>query len=136
MAPEVLNNVKYGTEADLHSFGVTMWECLTRDWPFEGMNGIQVAMKVLTEGKTGVEPNWCRVGSPKLCILVEACLMMDPRRRPTFAEILKSLEDDDIYNVCEYRINGLVNYHVLLTLLPIAKLEHQERQHPKHHSQH
>ncbi|GMH68932.1 hypothetical protein TrRE_jg11865 [Triparma retinervis] len=61
-----------------------------------GMNGIQVAMSVLTAGKTVVVPNWCRAGSPKICALIEACLMMDPRRRPTFAEILKVLDDDDL----------------------------------------
>ena len=96
MAPEVLNNDKYGTEADVYSFGVIMWECLTRECPFEGMNGIQVAMRVLTEGRTVVVPTWCRVGNPKLCKLVESCLMMEPRRRPTFAEILKSFDNDNI----------------------------------------
>jgi len=93
MAREVLNNEKYGFEADVYSFGVIMWEVITRECPFEGMNQIQVAMRVLNEGRTVEVPEWCRMGSPRVAGIVEGCLENDPRKRPSFEEILRVLED-------------------------------------------
>ena len=92
MAKEVLANEKYAEPADVYSFGVIMWELLTRECPFEGMTQIQVAMAVLNDGKTVVVPAWFQKSMPRLNALIERCLSSDPRRRPSFSEILRELE--------------------------------------------
>ncbi|GMH69969.1 hypothetical protein TL16_g05291 [Triparma laevis f. inornata] len=89
MAPEVLRNERYGEKADVYSFGVIMWEIITRECPFEGMSQIQVAVKVLNERGRVVVPDWCRRGCPKLSALVEKTLEANPVLRPTFEQILE-----------------------------------------------
>ena len=36
-APEVLRGVKYDELADVYSFGIVLWEILTRSAPYAGM---------------------------------------------------------------------------------------------------
>ena len=43
-APEVLSNQKYTTKADVFSFGVLLWELVTRRVPYEGM-GMSVLIR-------------------------------------------------------------------------------------------
>ena len=35
MAPEVINNQKYTTKADVYSYGIIIWEVCTREIPYE-----------------------------------------------------------------------------------------------------
>ncbi|GMI10639.1 hypothetical protein TrVE_jg2280 [Triparma verrucosa] len=91
MAPEVLMNQRYGEKADVYSFGVIIWEVLTRECPFEGMSQIQVAVKVLNEKGRVEVPRWCKTGCPKLAALVDKCLEHSPNLRPSFAQILDAV---------------------------------------------
>tara|TARA_B110000971_G_C19789728_1_gene399201 strand:+ start:377 stop:676 length:300 start_codon:yes stop_codon:yes gene_type:complete len=90
MAPEVLSSQRYDESADVFSFGVCMWEMLTRECPFEGNNGIQCAMQVLNGARVEV-PGWCRGGAPWLATLIEKCLSTDGKLRPTFEQISKAV---------------------------------------------
>jgi serine/threonine protein kinase len=42
MAPEVLDNAPYDEKADVYSYGVVLWELITREEPFKGMHPMQV----------------------------------------------------------------------------------------------
>ena len=90
MAREVLANEPYGEEADIYSFGVIMWELLTRECPFEGLSQIQVALKTL-KGEQLKVPPWIRC-SPHVCSTIEACLSSDKSKRPTLQQLIHQLE--------------------------------------------
>src|SRR3989344_3156664 len=49
-APEVIRGEKYDERADVFSFGVIMWEVLTRKQPYAGRNFMSVSLDVL-EGR-------------------------------------------------------------------------------------
>lgn len=89
MAPEILANEAYAEPADVYSYGIVLWELLTRECPFEGMSSIQCAMAVLNHSKRPEVPNWC----PQVfASLIERCLDKDPKKRPTIAEILSAFD--------------------------------------------
>jgi len=44
MAPEVISGTMYTGKADVFSFSIIMWELLTRQTPYNGMNPVQVSV--------------------------------------------------------------------------------------------
>ena len=89
MAPEVLANTEYNEKADVYSYGIILWEMLSRECPFEGQTPIQCALAVLNRNKRPDIPKWC---PQALQTLIRACIKRDPDERPTFPEILEQLE--------------------------------------------
>ena len=89
MAPEVLANRSYDEKADVYSFGIIVWELLSRECPYEGMTAIQCALAVLNRDKRPDIPKWC---PPGLHALIKSCIKKDPSDRPTFAEIIIALD--------------------------------------------
>jgi len=88
MAPEVLANRSYDEKADVFSFGIIVWELLSRECPYDGMTAIQCALAVLNRDKRPEIPKWC---PPGLHALIKSCIRKDPSERPTFAEVIISL---------------------------------------------
>jgi len=89
MAPEVLANRSYDEKADVYSFGIIVWELLSRECPYEGMTAIQCALAVLNRDKRPEIPKWC---PPGLHALIKSCIKKDPSDRPTFTEIIAALD--------------------------------------------
>jgi len=89
MAPEVLANRSYDEKADVYSFGIIVWELLSRECPYEGMTAIQCALAVLNRDKRPEIPKWC---PPGLHALIKSCIKKDPSDRPSFAEVIKALD--------------------------------------------
>ena len=89
MAPEVLANRSYDEKADVYSFGIIVWELLSRECPYEGMTAIQCALAVLNRDKRPEIPKWC---PPGLHALIKSCIKKDPSDRPTFTEIIVALD--------------------------------------------
>ncbi|KAL4422764.1 hypothetical protein ABPG75_008961 [Micractinium tetrahymenae] len=90
MSPEVLRSETYDERADVYSYGVVLWECLTGQQPWQGLHPMQVVGAVGFQGKQ--LPTEGLEGDPFLVALCRRCMASDPRRRPTFPEILQELE--------------------------------------------
>eukprot|EP00934_Nitzschia_sp_Nitz4_P006741 Nitzschia sp. Nitz4//scaffold50_size126154//107061//109970//NITZ4_003702-RA/size126154-processed-gene-0.64-mRNA-1//-1//CDS//3329553749//6731//frame0 len=89
MAPEVLANKKYDEKADVFSYGIILWELLSRECPYEGMTAIQCALAVLNRDKRPEIPKWC---PPQFHALIRSCTKKDQSQRPTFSEIIVILD--------------------------------------------
>jgi tRNA A-37 threonylcarbamoyl transferase component Bud32 len=88
-APEVLRGEKYTEKCDVYSFGIVLWECVTRMTPHEGIPHFQVVFQVGTQGLRPEIPgdtphHWGR--------LTADCWAEDPDARPSFEEILDRLQ--------------------------------------------
>lgn len=89
MAPEVLANEKYAEPADVYSCGIILWELLSRECPYDGMEPIQCAVAVLNRGIRPDIPNWCPAS---YAALISSCVAKAPEARPTFMQILSALD--------------------------------------------
>jgi len=89
MAPEVLCSEEYAEPADVFSYGIILWEMLTRECPYEGMSPIQCALSVLNENRRPEIPEWC---PQPFRALIKDCVEKDPKLRPSFPQILVALD--------------------------------------------
>jgi serine/threonine protein kinase len=88
-APEVIRGEKYGEKADVYSFGIIMWEVLTRKQPFAGRNFMGVSLDVL-EGKRPQVPADCAADFKKL---MKKCWHATASKRPAMEDVLSRLDD-------------------------------------------
>ena len=51
MAPEVIQSMPVSDACDVWSFGVVLWELLTHEVPFKGIEGFQVAWLVVEKNE-------------------------------------------------------------------------------------
>lgn len=92
MAPEVLAGTSYDEKADVFSYGIILWELLSRECPYEGMTAIQCALAVLNRDKRPEIPKWC---PPAYHALIKSCIKKDPAERPEFSQVIVMLEAMD-----------------------------------------
>ncbi|XP_044749944.1 mitogen-activated protein kinase kinase kinase 10-like [Coccinella septempunctata] len=89
MAPEVIKNSTFSKASDVWSYGVLLWELLTGETPYRGIDTLAVAYGVAVNKLTLPIPSTC----PKPWgDLMERCWESDPHRRPSFEQILESLD--------------------------------------------
>ena len=88
-APEVLEENHISEKADVYSFGLLLWEVLSGERPFGGKNPHWVAWTVI---HNRIRPSLREEWDKPLCDLVSKCWQHDYTARPTFSEILKTLE--------------------------------------------
>ncbi|XP_050886590.1 serine/threonine-protein kinase STY46 isoform X12 [Lathyrus oleraceus] len=89
MAPEVIQHKPYNHKADVFSFGIILWELLTRKLPYEDLSPLQAAVGVVHKD---LRPEIPRDAHPKLVELLHWCWHKDPSLRPEFSEVLKFLQ--------------------------------------------
>ena len=92
-APEVINNDPYNEKADVYSYGILLWEIMSGDVPFRGLNQMQVAMGVVGNGIRPPIPNNC---SPKIAKLIKSCWDQDPNKRPFMSQVVKVISSGDV----------------------------------------
>ncbi|MDA8532035.1 protein kinase [bacterium] len=88
MAPEVLRGEEYTLSADVYSYGVIIWEMVTRSEPFKGVNAYAIAHQVGTGGRRLEVPADCPPFWRRLMLRCWA----EPDERPSSAEIVKMLQ--------------------------------------------
>ncbi|KAH7856678.1 hypothetical protein Vadar_004157 [Vaccinium darrowii] len=89
MAPEVLRNEPANEKCDVYSFGVILWELITLQQPWGGMNPMQVVGAVGFQHRRLDIPNDM---DPAIADIIWKCWQTDPKLRPTFAEIMAALK--------------------------------------------
>lgn len=66
-----------------------MWECLTREEPYLGIPAFRVIFRVANEC---LRPDIPQYTVPEYISLMQSCWHDDPTRRPSFEDILQSME--------------------------------------------
>ncbi|XP_071962882.1 mitogen-activated protein kinase kinase kinase 10-like [Antedon mediterranea] len=90
MAPEVIKSSTYSKSSDVWSYGVLLWELLTGETPYKGIDGLAVAYGVAVNKLTLPIPTTC---PDEFAQLMEDCWHEDPHQRVTFPEILDRLQN-------------------------------------------
>jgi len=88
MAPESLRSNLYSQKSDVWSFGVVIYEVITRKEPYED---IQSPVAVATR----VADNTLRLEAPKmypdLGLIMDSCMQYETEKRPTFSALCQQL---------------------------------------------
>ena len=96
-APEIFLNLEYSKSADVYSYGLTMYEIFSKKAPFEFKELNDFYEKV---GENGFRPEMDESIPPCYRRLIEKCWSQDPKKRPSFDEVLSELQNNNEYVTC------------------------------------
>ncbi|XP_068401007.1 mitogen-activated protein kinase kinase kinase 20 isoform X2 [Eschrichtius robustus] len=126
MAPEVIQSLPVSETCDTYSYGVVLWEMLTREVPFKGLEGLQVAWLVVEKNERLTIPSSC----PKsFAELLHQCWEADAKKRPSFKQIISILEsmshDTNLPDQCNSFLHNKAEWRceIEATLERLKKLE-------------
>jgi serine/threonine protein kinase len=87
MAPELFMQKSYSEKVDIFAFGTLLWELLSNEVPYEGIDPIDIKRQVVAgTSQLSLHYNLSRYQS-----LVDNCRASDPSVRPSFREIHSQL---------------------------------------------
>jgi len=89
LAPEIMKNEEYTEKADVYSYGIILFELLTREFPFSEYRLLFLVEVAVLEGNRPPVPIYC---PPFFRTLMKQCWQEDSTKRPFFPEIIKILE--------------------------------------------
>jgi len=89
MSPENLMNKTYSSLSDVWSYGVVVFEIITRDEPYSNLDAGQAVAQVITEKAT---LNLPRGTHPDLQKLQKDCMEYESSARPDFVKIAQRVE--------------------------------------------
>lgn len=88
MAPEVIRHEPYSINSDIYSYGLVLWNLLSRKVPFDGLTPVQVAYIVACESKRPQIPTFV----PKyISRIISSCWEQEQLKRPSFAHVSMGL---------------------------------------------
>jgi len=89
MAPEVADSRPYNHKADVYSFGVILWELVTRKKPYDGMSREMFYQRVVKgDERPPIHKKW----PVELTKLMRTCWSGTMHERPNFDEIVETLD--------------------------------------------
>jgi len=91
MAPEVLSGHLASEKSDVYAYAIVLWEILTRKSPFANVRSFDEFLDDVIDNHK--RPPFPDSIDPGLRALVEACWAPNPKKRPSFAEILDRLDE-------------------------------------------
>ncbi|XP_048404116.1 macrophage-stimulating protein receptor [Stegostoma tigrinum] len=107
MALESLQTQKFTTKSDVWSFGVLLWELLTRGAPpYPEIDPYDIT-RFLLKGRRLPQPEYC---PDELYNIMLRCWDPKPEMRPLFTEIVYEIQDIQSMLQGEHYINLQVNY--------------------------
>ncbi len=90
MAPECFKRGgKITSKADIFSFGMLLWELVTRKLPYEGAAAPAIVIHWITSGEKETIPEETPAGLKKM---IQDCWETEPSRRPTATVIFETLK--------------------------------------------
>ncbi|XP_001995979.3 uncharacterized protein LOC6569599 isoform X1 [Drosophila grimshawi] len=102
LAPEVIQGLKYTEKCDTYSFGIIVWEVMSRRRPFdhlESRNTIVLLHKTVLKERPKLDVKLI-TDCNQLIELIESCWNHDPEKRPSAGSIqLSEIPCSDIYIV-------------------------------------
>ncbi|XP_059354748.1 mitogen-activated protein kinase kinase kinase 7-like isoform X1 [Carassius carassius] len=87
MAPEVFEGNNYSEKCDVFSWGIILWEVITRRKPFDEIGG--PAFRIMWAVHRGTRPPLIKNLPKPLESLMTRCWSKDPSQRPSMEEIVK-----------------------------------------------
>lgn len=87
MAPELFQKRPYDEKVDVFAFGNLLWEIVTREVPYDGLDVPDIRDKVL-KGENLKQPYGTDL---KVIQLINACRSNDASNRPSFDEVFNAL---------------------------------------------
>ena len=89
MAPEVIEHSPYTPKCDVYSYGIMIWELLTRSVPYAEQTPLQAAVGVVQNGLRPPIPADC---PESLRQILELTWRRNAEERPSFAELREMLQ--------------------------------------------
>jgi serine/threonine protein kinase len=93
-APEIFDDATYNESADVYSFAMVLYEIWSRKLPWQGLQPVQVALKVVNErARPPVPVEMDTEECFGISALMSECWGHDPSRRPSFEDCVLRLEE-------------------------------------------
>lgn len=117
MAPESLEQGKYSAKSDVWSYGVLLWELMTRGAiPYPEVDNWDVGAYIKS-GRRLPRPEYCQ---PYLYRLMRFCWQENPDKRPTFNRLREEIErmlniknDSKMAGDTHVELDRCTNYHYM-----------------------
>ncbi|XP_004605728.1 mitogen-activated protein kinase kinase kinase 7 isoform X2 [Sorex araneus] len=116
MAPEVFEGSNYSEKCDVFSWGIILWEVITRRKPFDEIGG--PAFRIMWAVHNGTRPPLIRNLPKPIESLMTRCWSKDPSQRPSMEEIVKIMThlmryfpgaDEPLQYPCQFSDEGQSN---------------------------
>ncbi|XP_066468812.1 mitogen-activated protein kinase kinase kinase 7 isoform X1 [Tiliqua scincoides] len=116
MAPEVFEGSNYSEKCDVFSWGIILWEVITRRKPFDEIGG--PAFRIMWAVHNGTRPPLIKNLPKPIESLMTRCWSKDPSQRPSMEEIVKIMihlmqyfpgADEPLQYPCQYSDEGQSN---------------------------